>query len=154
MSSAMVLLWFLFFGLTCIAAVVGQILLALAVYHNAKSRCNPNPAMWGLLTGFLGWIPAVIYYVMRDSARNRLMVCPHCQAAHPVCFSHCPQCGAQNSYSEPFSNPYTQQEAKTSKNLLIAAIVLLGVSFLVGIFLLVFLVALVPDAYFYARYYW
>ncbi len=136
-----------------IASVVGQILLALAVYHNAKSRCNPNPAMWGLLTGFLGWIPAVIYYVTRDSARNRLIICPQCQATHPICFAHCPQCGAQNSYAQPFLNPYTEQEAKQSKKLLIAAIVLLGASVIAFFIAFICMVAVIPPQY-YSYYYY
>ena len=63
-------IWFVVLIILCVlAAVAGQIFLALAVYQNAKSRGNANPGMWGVLTGFFGWIPAVIYLATRDYRR-------------------------------------------------------------------------------------
>ena len=135
--------------LMVIAAIVGQILLGLAVYHNAKSRSNPNPGMWGLLSGFFGWIPALIYFVTRDSTRNRLIVCPQCKAPHPVSYPNCPQCGVQNGYAQQFVNPYTEQEAKLSKKLLIAAIVVVGASIIALIISIIVFVATAASYYYY-----
>ena len=44
-----------------IAAILAQIFLGLAVYHDAKSKGNSSAGMWGVLTGVFGWIPAIIY---------------------------------------------------------------------------------------------
>ena len=49
-----------------IAAILAQIFLGLAVYHDAKSKGNSSSGMWGVLTGVFGWIPAIIYLCVRN----------------------------------------------------------------------------------------
>ena len=124
-------IWFVVLIILCVlAAVAGQIFLALAVYQNAKSRGNANPGMWGVLTGFFGWIPAVIYLATRDSARNRPIVCSGCGTYFPVSWNECPKCHAQNVYAQQFNNPMMEQNRSLSKKFLITAIVLEGAAVL------------------------
>lgn len=139
-------IWLILALIFCgITAMVGQVLLGVAVYHNAKAYGNSNPGMWCALTVLFSWIPAVIYLATRNSAKNRLMSCPQCNAVHPVGLTNCPHCGAYNGYSEPYHSPYSQQQIATSKKFLIAAIVLLGFSILASIVCVsVFVVALLP----------
>lgn len=110
--------------------LLGQIFLGISVLHNARAHGNLNPGMWCALTIIFGWIPAVIYLATRNSAQNRLMVCPQCQTAHPVGMVNCPQCGVHNVYSDPYHSPYTQKEAASSKHFMIAWIVLTAVGIL------------------------
>ena len=59
----------------CLAGVAAQVLLGLATYNDAKARGNNDPVMWGLLVGFLGWIPGIVYLCLRNNNANRLMTC-------------------------------------------------------------------------------
>lgn len=64
--------WFL--SLAVVAAVIlvcillaERILVALAAYHDALSLGRQDESLfWGLLIGFLGFIPAMIYLVVRS----------------------------------------------------------------------------------------
>ena len=107
----------------CLAGVAAQVLLGLATYNDAKARGNNDPVMWGLLVGFLGWIPGIVYLCLRNNNANRLMTCPQCGFVHRVAEPFCPQCRVQNPYSAPFQNPLTQQQAHRAKMLLIWAVV-------------------------------
>ena len=107
----------------CLAGVAAQVLLGLATYNDAKARGNNDPVMWGLLVGFLGWIPGIVYLCLRNNNANRLMTCPQCGFVHRVAEPFCPQCRVQNPYSAPFQNPLTQQQAHRAKLLLIWAVV-------------------------------
>lgn len=155
-------IWFILMIVLCgLMLIVGQVLLGVAVYHNAKAYCNQSSGMWCALTILFGWIPAVIYLATRHSGRNRLMSCPNCHAVHPVGLANCPQCGGYNPYSEPFHSPNAQQEIACSKKFLIAAIVLMGVGILAIVAcVFVFLFALVPyidthiDSSYFYRHYW
>ena len=60
----------------CLAGVAAQVLLGLATYNDAKARGNNDPVMWGLLVGFLGWIPGIVYLCLRNNNANRLMTLP------------------------------------------------------------------------------
>ena len=89
----------------CLVGVAAQVLLGLATYNDAKARGNNDPVMWGLLVGFLGWIPGIVYLCLRNNNANRLMTCPQCGFVHRVAEPFCPQCRVQNPYSAPFQNP-------------------------------------------------
>ena len=80
----------------CLAGVAAQVLLGLATYNAAKARGNNDPVMWGLLVGFLGWIPGIVYLCLRNNNANRLMTCPQCGFVHRVAEPFCPQCRVQN----------------------------------------------------------
>ena len=99
----------------CLVGVAAQVLLGLATYNDAKARGNNDPVMWGLLVGFLGWIPGIVYLCLRNNNANRLMTCPQCGFVHRVAEPFCPQCRVQNPYSAPFQNPLTQQQAHRAK---------------------------------------
>ena len=73
-----------------IAAILAQIFLGLAVYHDAKSKGNSSAGMWGVLTGVFGWIPAIIYLCVRSSASQRIIQCTTCGFAIPVSAPGCP----------------------------------------------------------------
>ena len=107
----------------CLVGVAAQVLLGLATYNDAKARGNNDPVMWGLLVGFLGWIPGIVYLCLRNNNANRLMTCPQCGFVHRVAEPFCPQCRVQNPYSAPFQNPHTQQQAPPAKQRLIWAVV-------------------------------
>ena len=144
-SSVLAGVW-VFIGILALAGIcafVGQILLGVAVHHNAKAHCNSSPGMWCALTILFGWIPAVIYLATRSSAQNRIIICPQCKAPHPVGLANCPQCGVHNMYSEPFHNEHTELERSRSKKFLIASIVLYGVGVLAGIAAVVVFVTMV-----------
>ena len=78
--------------LVCLVGVAAQVLLGLATYNDAKARGNNDPVMWGLLVGFLGWIPGIVYLCLRNNNANRLMTCPQCGFVHRVAEPFCPQC--------------------------------------------------------------
>lgn len=155
LSSNSLSLTFLFIGFAAcgVAALVGQILLGVAVYHNARAYCKTNAGMWCALTILFGYIPAVIYLATHKSEQNRLMICPQCQATHPVGFQTCPQCGIHNVYSDPFYSVYAQKEAVASKRFLIAAIVLHAVAVVGMIVCFVFLFAAVDSAVYTTHHY-
>ena len=108
-----------------------QIMLALAVFYDAKARGNSEPLMWALLVGLLGLVPGVIYLCMRDSAKNRMIVCPQCHAVHAIGLPNCPQCGVYNPYCYPFCNPEIPMYAKKAKTFFIIAMILLAVTVIV-----------------------
>lgn len=130
--------WVLIIGL---AGVGFQLLLAFSVYNDAKARGNTEPLMWALLVGLLGWIPGIVYLCMRDSAKNRMIVCPNCGEVHPIGIPNCPKCGIYNTYCYPFYNPETPVVAKKAKKLFVAAMILLGVIVLLTILFVVLMVA-------------
>ena len=75
-----------------IAAILAQIFLGLAVYHDAKSKGNSSSGMWGVLTGVFGWIPAIIYLCVRNSSSQRIIQCTTCGFAIPASAPGCPNC--------------------------------------------------------------
>ena len=79
-----------------IAAILAQIFLGLAVYHDAKSKGNSSAGMWGVLTGVFGWIPAIIYLCVRNSASQRIIQCTTCGFAIPASAPGCPNCNHAN----------------------------------------------------------
>ena len=59
----------------CLAGVAAQVLLGLATYNDAKARGNNDPVMWGLLVGFLGWIPGIRFRTHSRSSRRTAQNC-------------------------------------------------------------------------------
>lgn len=104
--------------------IVQQVMFGLAAYNDAKAKGNGEPLMWGLLIGFLGLIPGIVYLCLRNSAANKMIYCQKCGFVHPISLPYCPQCGVSNPYSMPFNNPMTPEYARKAKRDLIIAIVL------------------------------
>lgn len=116
--------------------LVGRILVALAVYFDARSKSNRDAVMWALLVGFLGLIPGIIYLCIRNTVRN-YTVCGNCGISHLVTDQTCPQCGAPNPYSSQYVNPLADQQAHQAKVLLIIGLVILGVAIIAMVITLV-----------------
>lgn len=119
----------------CILALISlavHILLGLAAYDDARAKSNPDAVMWGLLIGFLGLIPGIIYLCIRNSARG-YTVCTNCGFGHPATDLNCPKCGAPNPVATQNINPFAAQQAHRAKVLFIVALVLLGVTVLVSL---------------------
>lgn len=114
-------LMFLYFA--CI--VVGQVLLGLATYNDAKARRNDSPAMWGLLVGFLGLIPGIIYLCLRNEGSRRMIPCVKCGWYIQMNMPGCPRCGAPNPYAAPMDSPELIALKSKAKKQLIAAIIVL-----------------------------
>nr|WP_319489563.1 hypothetical protein [uncultured Caproiciproducens sp.] len=113
-------------------ALASRVLFALAAYHDACAKSNPDAVMWGLLIGFLGLIPGIIYLCVRNSSRS-FVACPNCGFRHYFYDMNCPRCGAPNQNSTQNANPMAAQQAHRAKVLFIIAIVLTGVVILTAI---------------------
>ncbi len=119
-------------ALICIA---GRVLLAFAAYNDARAKSNPDAVMWGILIGFFGLIPGIIYLCVRNSGRN-FIVCQNCGFSHYFGDMNCPKCGAPNQTPQ-YVNPFAAQQAHKAKVQLTVALVLLGigvVAAIIGIF--------------------
>lgn len=121
--------------LACLLSIIGiaeRVLLGLAAYNDARAKSNTDAVMWGLLVGFLGLIPGIIYLCIRNSAR-RYTVCQNCSFAHDATDPNCPKCGAPNPVSEQYMNPFAAQQAHRAKVQFTVALVLIGVGVLAAI---------------------
>lgn len=116
----------LIFSLLFLAA---RILLGLAAYSDARSKGNADALMWGLLIGFLGLIPGVIYLCIRNSAYSST-VCLKCGFSFPAGAPSCPRCGEPNPYFARYSNPAAEHQARQAKTLFIVGLILMGVGIL------------------------
>lgn len=112
--------------LTGMVTVACRVLFGLAAYYDANAKLNPDAVMWGLLIGFLGLIPGIIYLCVRNSSRS-FTVCPNCGLRHYFYDMNCPRCGAPNHVPAQYNNPMAAQQAHRAKVLLIVALVLIGV---------------------------
>jgi len=117
--------------LACVAVlfllwVAMQVLFAVAAYNDAKSKGSPDAAMWGLLIGFLGLVPGIIYLCVR-STQQRKVCCQKCGMWHSALDAVCPRCGEPNNGAKVPENPYLSVYARRAKKLLIAAVICLGV---------------------------
>lgn len=122
-----------------------QILLATAVYNDAKAKGNTEPVMWAVLTGIFGLIPGIIYLCVRNNNRNRLIICPNCGFTHRIAELNCPQCGIANPFSQQFSNPLSEIQQKRANKLLIAAIIVFVVSIVLSIIVVMWFVTSVMN---------
>lgn len=66
-----------------LVSLAASVFLGLAVYYDAKSWNSDSAVMWGLLCGILGFIPAIIYLVIRSSSKSQIK-CPRCRNKLPV----------------------------------------------------------------------
>lgn len=112
--------------------VAQRVLFALAAYHDACSKSNPDAVMWGLLIGFLGFIPGIIYLCVRNSSR-RFTICSNCGCSHYAYDINCPRCGAPNQNPLESMNPFAAQQAHRAKGMLTAAIIMIGAEIILGI---------------------
>ncbi len=106
-----------------------QTFLGLAVYHDAKARNIDMAVMWGVLTGFFGLIPAIIYLVIRS--RNKSSVkCPRCFAQVFHGMPACPVCQLPVDMIPSMNPAQIMKHRKLAKGFLISAIVLTVLIFL------------------------
>lgn len=122
--------------LVLLTAIAGSVLLGLAVYNDAKSKWSDNAAMWGVLVGFLGLVPGIIYLCLRNEPLKRIYVCHNCGWGNPLSARQCGHCGAGLYYP----TEETFQREKKAKILLIWGIVMYGVMILaiIGVFIVMF----------------
>ena len=116
----------------CLAGLAERILFALAAYNDAMAKGSADATMWGLLIGFFGLIPGIIYLCVRGS-QQRKVCCQKCGFWHNAFDPVCPRCGEPNPTVAQPANPYEQHYAERAKKLLIAALVCLGVAIVVSI---------------------
>ena len=128
----MFLFYLVYYGLLLAASIC----LGLAIYNDALSWGEQNAVMWGVLTGFVGWIPAVFYFVGPSRAK-RVLVCSVCGGLLPPGVLYCLQCGQYHPEAHLLP-PDTLLRSKKAKRFLIAWAVL-NVSALVVLFVLVFI---------------
>lgn len=127
-------------GLLVLIFIAERVLFALAAYHDALGKGNPDAAVWGLLIGFLGLIPGIIYVCVRTSGK-RMAACPKCGFLHYASDFSCPNCGEPNPAAVQPENPEAARFAARAKNELVAAVVVIGAGFLVVMAGILFLVA-------------
>ncbi len=135
-----------------ITALLSNIFLGLAVYHDGKAKGNSNAGMWGVLSGIFGWIPAVIYLCVRHNAANRFIQCFSCGFAMPANAPGCPNCNQANPYAQQFYGPLVEQHKKKAKGFLIAFICCCAAAILLAIAVIV-LAVLFAGATGYSYYY-
>ena len=109
-----------------------RVLFALAAYHDALSKGNPDALMWGLLIGLLGLIPGIVYLCVRNSVRPKVR-CRNCGIVYDAWYQFCPACGEKSNSSVPTFGPYEEACWQKAKRELIAAIVFTGAEVLLPI---------------------
>lgn len=119
--------------LISLAGVAERVLLGLAAYNDARSKSNPDAVMWGLLVGFLGLIPGIIYLCIRNTVRN-YTICPNCGCSHLASDFNCPRCSAPNPYCGQNLNPLAARQAHQAKVQFTIAMVLVGVIVIASVF--------------------
>lgn len=119
--------------LTLAASIAGSVLVALAVYNDAKSRWNESAVMWTALVGFLGWIPGIVYLCVRNNPLRRIYACHNCGWGNPLSARQCGRCGAGLYYP----TEETARLQKKAKTFLIIGLVLWGLAVIGEIFLFV-----------------
>jgi ribosomal protein L37E len=139
LAELLVAIIFLFF---CFVPIAARILFGVAAYNDARSKLNQNALMWGLLIGFLGLIPGIIYLCVRNNPTNEFVHCMRCGAGYHVAYTNCPRCGEPNSFHIQYLNPFAEQQRHRAKVLCIVAAVLAGLSVLGGIVTVVLFVGL------------
>lgn len=134
--------WFAFGALLCmllmmLCMVLLQVFLGLFVYHDAKSKYNPNAVVYGVLCGLFGLIPLIIYLVIR-SQNTGAVECPQCRTQVFRYQPQCPVCGFPIATLQYRPAPQTERYRSRSRIFLILTIVSLAlmVLFFIGIFAL------------------
>ncbi len=113
--------------------IAGRVLFAVGVYKDAQGNYNNNAMMWALLIGFLGLIPAIIYFCVRKPAMPPLQ-CPHCRGQLQGAFPTCPYCkGTIDLTIPPQENPSFIELRAKGKKLMIWGGILVIVSTVLAI---------------------
>ena len=103
-----------------------RVMFALAAYNDAMAKGSSDATMWGLLIGFLGLIPGIIYLCVR-STQQRKVCCMRCGLWHNAFDPVCPRCGTPTPAAPQQFNPYIQIYEAKAKKFLIAAFICLGI---------------------------
>lgn len=119
-------------ALTALVAVAERVLFALAAYYDAKAMNNQEALMWALLIGFLGFIPAIIYLVIRSSGKGYVL-CPTCGLSHRSSDFACPRCGAPTPAPSQNINPLAAEQAHRAKVLMVVGFIALAVTLVLSI---------------------
>lgn len=119
-------------ALVALLSLTERVLFALAAYYDAKAKSNPDALMWALLIGFLGFIPAIIYLVVRNSGKA-YVTCPSCGLSHMSSDFACPRCGAPTPAPNPNANPFAAEQAHRAKVLMIVGFIVLAVTLVLSI---------------------
>lgn len=127
--------------LVIVASIAAHVLFAVAAYNDARSKMNQNALMWGLLIGFLGAIPGIIYLCVRNNPLREFVTCMKCGATYHGAYTNCPRCGEPNSFNIQYLNPFAEQQKHRAKVLCITAAVLIGLAVLSGVIMVVLVVA-------------
>ena len=80
--------------LLSLAGIGLSVFMGLFVYNDAKARGVEMALLFGLLTGFLGLIPWIVYLAMRKSMSRPQFACAACGQAVPNGLQMCPACGS------------------------------------------------------------
>lgn len=141
-------------AVTSLLFLAERILFGMTAYYDAVSKGSGEATMWGLLIGFFGPIPGIIYLCVRNSPQRRAC-CPKCGFWHSVYEPACPRCGEPNPMTPPPINPYQQLAAERARKLLIAAIICIGVGIIIAIVgTAAFCVFVTSNAVSYGTYNW
>lgn len=123
----------LFLGWICAVVLVFllfliavHVLLGMAAYHDALARGSREAGLWGLLIGFLGLVPGIVYLCVRGSMRPQVC-CPNCGMWHRPEEAFCPGCGRPAGGAPPQANPYAAMLEQKARRELIAGAVCFGV---------------------------
>lgn len=114
-----------------VAFVAERVLFGMAAYHDALSKGNQDAVMWGLLIGFLGLIPGIIYLCMRGSSGS-MVCCRKCGFWHRAADPVCPMCGEPNPAAQAMPL-YSGMYASRAKKELVAAVICIAAAVAVSI---------------------
>jgi ribosomal protein L37E len=118
------------FPLFMVASIIAvRVLFAMAAYNDALSKMNQNALMWGLLIGFVGLIPGIIYLCVRNNSASKFILCRRCGFTYFRGYMNCPKCGEPNLNGQDL-NPLSEQQRKRAEKLCIAAGVLIALEIL------------------------
>lgn len=109
-----------------------KILFALAAYHDALSKGNRDAVMWGLLIGFLGLIPGIIYLCVRNTVSTQVR-CRNCGALYDSWYQFCPACGGKREEPMPAYIPYAEVYEQKARRELTVGIILAGMEVLLPV---------------------
>lgn len=95
--------------LLMLISAASAVFLGLCIYNDARTRCDGNAVMWGVLSGFF-WIAALVYLCMRSSAKS--VACPRCRQVYPVDCPACPACGLPSPGARLIGTPEQRERWK------------------------------------------
>lgn len=116
--------------------VLTQVFWGVAAYRDAVGKGSTLAVMWGVLVGFLGIIPGIIYLCLRNGPTGKERRCPQCGMSYKAEMPYCPGCRATNPVTP--EQYYAQQSAPSrGKGFFIAGCVFFGLT-IVMVLVLVF----------------